>query len=173
MAKLIFDMEEVRALIEHALSCKEHTPGAHILDPGILRDGATLSPDQHGFPKTEQIDFAKVPAHLQLVKDSGVYLMSSGRPHLPGKDTHNHVVYAKGYGPDADYETVSRVSGDDFVESIDLAFAHKALLSGATSLVVDLSATRLAISSIAAPAKAPAVSDVPKRARKPAGGPER
>lgn len=38
---------------------------------------------------------------LFLVKDRGVYLMAATKEALPGDDTVNHVVYAKGLTPDS------------------------------------------------------------------------
>lgn len=62
-----------------------------------------------------------------LVKDDGIYLMSSGEPGLPGTDTANKVVYARGYEAlpptarvedrMARYDKVrDAAGGDDFAE---------------------------------------------------------
>jgi hypothetical protein len=55
---------------------------------------------------------------LELVKDSGIYLMSNDVTDLP-TGVKRPVVYAEGYTPDADYDKVrDAVGGDDFVEAL-------------------------------------------------------
>ncbi len=154
MAKITFDLEELRPLIEHAMSCKEHVPTYGMLDdPNILKDGEVVL--KGGFARHDQIDFTKIAPHLQLVKDEGIYIMSSGRPNLPGQDAPNKVVYAKGYGPDADYYKVHAVSGDDFVESLDLIPIRAALDAQAKSMVVQLTSSHMYMDFIGGPARAP------------------
>lgn len=51
---------------------------------------------------------------LLWVKDEGTYIMSNGLPRLP---IGENVVYAEGYGPDAEWEDVQDAcGGDDFAE---------------------------------------------------------
>jgi len=90
----------------------------------------------------EQIEHAKnAPNHkaayggdakaaLWFVKDSGAYLMSNGQPPLHDATEHANspmgnapakVVYAKGYGPEDDYQALREAcGGDDFVEILPL-----------------------------------------------------
>jgi hypothetical protein len=148
MTKLTFDIDTLKSIAEHARACKEHSATYDMmLDPKCWKEGTT--PDASGWPKPEQIDSAKVKPHLQLVKDHGVYLLSSGIPRLmdPRDPTGQSslVAYAKGFGIDAGYDAWSRVSGDDFVEAIDLAFVEKAIASGAKALNVHLTADKLSL----------------------------
>ena len=78
MPTLRFRMAEVEKLMNHAESCDEWFMGFE--------------------------DDLKPQPGLQLVGDSGVYLMSNGRPHLPreGEPDAHHVVYAQGINPNVD-----------------------------------------------------------------------
>ena len=80
----------------------------------------------------------KAPPSLWLVKDEGIYLMSNGKPAMPAG--HN-VVYADGYGKNADYDAVREAAGgDDFVEGlpIDEAIHPDNIPADAKWLVVEL-----------------------------------
>jgi len=89
MATLTFPIEAVRALVAHAQAATTHRAAY----------GGTAV------------------AALQFVKDSGIYLMSSGLPIAPP-------VYAKGYDPTKDGDvwdrSVDAVGGDDFCETFPL-----------------------------------------------------
>ena len=104
MAKLEFDATAVLELLEHALNAPHHTSPY----------GLTQNPGPG----------------LMLVKDAGIYLMSNREPRLPGTDTANKVVYARGYeDPDAtasesewseQYTKIrDAVGGDDFAEFLE------------------------------------------------------
>jgi hypothetical protein len=74
------------------------------------------------------------PPALQLVHDSGIYLMSNGNPNLPRPDGKEGslVIYAQGFDPDKDGEDVwhnarAEVGGDDFVQGIPMEFVLNAL----------------------------------------------
>lgn len=59
---------------------------------------------------------------LFFVHDSGVYLMSNGKPRDMSDETRSYCAYAKGCRPGIDndaYETARRlVGGDDFAETL-------------------------------------------------------
>jgi len=91
---------------------------------------------------------------LMLIKDDGVYLMSNGEPPLPGTDTVNKVVYARGY--EALPLTVSigermerydkirdAAGGDDFAELLP-ATSFTGLASGGL-VEIGLTAARMTI----------------------------
>ena len=149
MAKLNFDAAALKPLVAHALACTAHSPTyAMLTDPAYLKEGVTLAADD--WAKAEDIEYSKVPAHLQLVKDEGVYLMSSGRPRLmdpadpSGKKSL--VVYAEGMSPDDGWEAWQLLGGDDFVETIDIAFVKKAVDSAATRLIVNITSKSISLS---------------------------
>jgi len=118
---LNFKLAAVAELIAHAASCTQHSPiFADLADPTV----------KDGFKKPGDVDPKTVPARLLLVKDTGVYLMSSGTPGIPHKagGEGQHVVYAEGLGPDADYDTIrDAVGGDDFVEGLPLPTVMEAV----------------------------------------------
>lgn len=132
---LRFPAADVRKLIEHARRCDEHAPlFSHLLDPAYLKPGETM-PDS-GFMRPEQVDTSRIPAHLQLVGDRGVYLLSSGRPNMApaeGAKEAIYVVYAEGINPNVDpdyYETKRMVfGGDDGAELLALEDVEKMLAS--------------------------------------------
>ena len=115
-ARLQFDMADLRPIIEHARAAKEYRKPY----------GGKPSPS------------------LCFVKDSGIYLMSAGLPAQPdpkhsGPSTKLLVAYAKGYeddAPDSFDKCVEAVGGDDFSESLPLAWFTSALDEGATRLTL-------------------------------------
>lgn len=162
MARLVFNGAEVRRLFEHAKGSKEQSPTfGMMLDKKCHKEGVTIPKD--GYPTSDQIDYSKVPAHLQLVKDDGVYLMSSGIPRLKGDETHNHVVYAKGFGRGADWDKVrAAMGGDDFVEGLELSFWQQAIDDEATEIVLNVTANRISMSYTPGPnAKKPERRELP------------
>ena len=81
MAKLSFDIEALKPIVAHSLASVTHSPTYNMMaDPAYWREGIT--PHVGGWAKAEDLDYSKIPAHLQLAKDHGVYLLSSGTPRL-------------------------------------------------------------------------------------------
>ena len=115
--RLVFDLDFVRRLYEHTMSCKLHAP--------TFEQRAALFGDDIDKWGTPQPDEEKLcPASLKLVKDQGVYLISPGRPGLlrEGSKDHHQVCYAEGYDPDKDEDWDERsrdFSGDDFGDAVD------------------------------------------------------
>lgn len=145
MAKMRFSGEDVRVLFEHSKSCKEHAPTMEMLcDPKYLKEGERMP--EGGFARQEQIDPKKIEPHLLIVKDEGCYLISGGLPHLQGKDSRNHVVYAAGYGKEASWDKVrDALGGDDFAEGIPLSMFEKPMADSATTIWINITQTRLAV----------------------------
>lgn len=109
MSILKFPADQVRKLVDHAAAAKDHRPA-------------------YGQRKV---------AGLMLVGDQGVYLMSTGIPHLPrpGKPEVSLVVYADGINPDVDEfddwweKKRATFGGDDGADVIPLASFQRALVS--------------------------------------------
>lgn len=111
--RLRFEMVALLPLIEHCKKAKEHRA------------------PYMGKPE---------PA-LWLVKDDGIYLMSSGKPAQDRPDGTKgvRVVYARSFEPDApDCWERARfaVGGDDFVETLPLDWFTKALEQKAPYVVI-------------------------------------
>ncbi|GIM90116.1 DUF3085 domain-containing protein [Paractinoplanes toevensis] len=97
---LYFDLRLALRLAEHALDCDQHAPAFCDGDEG-----------------------KDCPGGLVWAKDWGTYLMSTGRPALPGDDgSPNLVAYAHGWAPGDDHPdaTDTPLGGDDFSEQLHL-----------------------------------------------------
>lgn len=99
------------------------------------------------------------------MKDDGIYLMSNGEPRLPGTETANKVVYARGYEavPStasmeermARYDKVrDAVGGDDFAELIPAKSFSTLEPDG--SVQIELSADKMMVSIVRPPRKSSA-----------------
>lgn len=145
---LTFKTQDLKPIVAHALASAEHTPTyAMQLDPAHWKPGVKVAPGV--WPKPADIDRAKIAAHLQLVKDTGVYLMSSGAPRLidqsvPG-GLRSVVAYADGLGLEDGWDAWQAVSGDDFVEQVDVLFIKKAIDLGASTIRITLTESSLSI----------------------------
>ncbi|OKI45724.1 DUF3085 domain-containing protein [Micromonospora sp. CB01531] len=97
---LHFDLHDTLRLAEHAAASTSHAPSF-----------------------TEHQDGITCPGALVWVHDHGVYLISSGLPHLedPNRPDSSLVVYAHGWNPDTDgHQQDLDLGGDDFVEHLHL-----------------------------------------------------
>ena len=150
---LEFNGAEVRALIEHAVSCERFTI--------TFEERAALYGEDKVFEPQTGEQHRGSPA-LTFVKDQGAYLMSNGRPGLadmgadvPGRkltereekmtksgEFRYKVAYAKGLAPHADdfswYDRArALLGGDDFAVRIEIASVEAGLrASGGATLVV-------------------------------------
>lgn len=127
LAVLKFDAREVRALVLH---CQKHPIMSvmieHMADEQCWKPGALA--DEFGWARREDVDQLKIKPYIILVKDRGVYLMAGSEVRLPGKGDSHKVVYAAGYGADADYDAVYDVAGgDDFGYPLPLSWFLAAL----------------------------------------------
>jgi len=151
MAQLTFPVDEnLRRIVEHAASNTPRPNFAQLADPALRRpeaEGKCLMQ-----MREEDVDPAKLPLSLWLVKDAGVYLMSPGTPGLLAEDPaapHRHLVaYARGCHPGQHGQQVmeDEAGGDDFVEALNLGFFQSGLQAGATAFVVEVTATHWALS---------------------------
>jgi len=128
MGRLVFDdIAAVRELYDHASKCVHHRKSYE----------------------------GEAEAGLWLVHDHGVYLMSSGIPHLEREDKpeSSKVVYARFCNPNIDgesWETARRlVGGDDFAENIPLETWMGAFFfidkKGGDKIVIDISAQSIEV----------------------------
>ena len=90
---------------------------------------------------------------LWLVKDDGIYLMSpTSEKFIAKKNDINTVVYASGYKPtkanaDTLWDKTHRVSGDDFVEFIELAPSQVRNVLKGGSISISLTETEIGVSA--------------------------
>jgi hypothetical protein len=131
MSRFVFDGAGVLDLLEHAKAAPKTTsPYGMTEDPG---------------------------PGLFLVKDDGIYVMSNGEPHLPGTESRNKVIYARGYEPlprSASVEDrmafVDKVraaaGGDDFAEFVPAKSLEKLERDGL--LEINLTSSKMTISVI-------------------------
>lgn len=97
---LYFNLGRALRLAEHAFRC-----------------------DQHSRSFSESDGGTDCPGGLVWAKDWGTYLMSTGRPALPGDDgSPNLVAYAHGWAPGDDHPHAADtpLGGDDFGEHLHL-----------------------------------------------------
>ena len=87
-----------------------------------------------------------------LVKDDGIYLMSSTTKKFAIGEQTNTVVYARGYKPtkrneNTLWDKTHAVSGDDFAEFIPLQDDQRIRILAGGDITIRLSATKLEISA--------------------------
>lgn len=118
MSKIVFkDVESIRELYEHAKRCKHFR---------------------------KDFDGKEVQA-LAFVHDDGLYLMSTGIPHLerPDKPEASKVVYAEGCDPNRNEDFWDRsrelVGGDDFAEYIPIETFDEIFRTNVVVLHIDWS----------------------------------
>jgi hypothetical protein len=101
MITLLFPLDVVAQLAEHAAAAPGHSPSFRQQEAG-----------QAGVPS------------LMWVKDDGTYLMSNGEPRLREQPSGLQVVaYADGWGSGSrqDLGRTSEIGGDDFAEYLTLS----------------------------------------------------
>lgn len=116
MTRIVFlDIEAIKELYKHVKACKHFR---------------------------KNYDGEEVQA-LSFVHDQGLYLMSTGIPHLehPDKPESSKVVYAVGCHPDEDDEwwdtSCELVGGDDFAEYIPVASFDEIFSGDPDALVIN------------------------------------
>jgi hypothetical protein len=135
MAKLIFNAEDVKRVVEHSLA----------------------APEQRNVAYRDEQPVAKA---VLLVHDQGIYLMSNGLPVDPldpKQDTTQQYfpcfcAYAKGCHPKNDEDWWERarelVGGDDFGQTLPWAEQMKAMLDrGATHIIINFGKRTMSLSA--------------------------
>jgi hypothetical protein len=148
MARLRFNAELVKRLMDHAAASKLHRASYEQAYKMLGKDWFD------GKVSAETLRDRIAPA-LHFVKDSGIYLMSNGEPSLSGAElgqgAANAVVYADGYDPKSEdcwERSRDAVGGDDFVENLDLSDLP-GMPPGARFLEVNVSPKKIAVSWVA------------------------
>lgn len=145
--KLIFkDMELLRKLVDHVKTSPDRSIGSDDLFDPKYHKGGVIKNDENGWPLQDNIDMDKVPPALFLVKDQGVYLMSSGIPNLkdPKANDENRslVLYADGLNPEKNEfddwwnKAIDIMGGDDCCISLEISFFEKALRNKADKVII-------------------------------------
>jgi hypothetical protein len=137
MAKLIFNAEDVKRVVEHSIAAPAQNPQTVDFD---IKTG-------------EAITKPVIEPSILLVHDQGVYLMSNGTPGDPAdpatdintKYWQRYCAYAKGCHPknDEDWYDTARdlVGGDDFAETLEWAKPIKeAIDKGAKQVIINFGA---------------------------------
>ena len=120
MVKLVFmPSDELTAIFEHTKNAKEWS-NPYGLMPEVVDK-----------------------MHIDFVKDQGIYIMSGNKETLEGKDTHNMVVYARGYDPktndDCWEESRYAVGGDDFCTPMEVDEEMCDRVIGGDAFVIEVS----------------------------------
>ncbi|MFZ3482178.1 DUF3085 domain-containing protein [Sphingomonas sp. 3-13AW] len=138
--------DTLRTIVHHARNSPTRRPCyAELYDPACRKDGK--EPDGATYPSQDDVDPAKIPAGLWLVKDQGVYLMSPGEPFLKNRSGDSGMVaYAFEAGPD-DYDMARAImGGDDGVDKIGLDVFEAAIKLGNPKVFIHVSDTELSVS---------------------------
>ncbi|MEN8196752.1 MAG: DUF3085 domain-containing protein [Pseudomonadota bacterium] len=99
--KLKFDKRRVEEILGISRDAKKRTPTfGQMYDPAFRKDGK--APPEGEWPSAEDVDPAKLPPGLHLIKDQGIYLTANAADLPLGEDSRRpDVVYADGFDPDA------------------------------------------------------------------------
>ena len=119
MSKLVWKVDDLRPLWEHAQAAPQHRP---TFDQMVEYDPEW----DFGEMSDEDANKAAQGPALHFVKDSGIYIMSNGLPIQEPKG--ERVAYAQGYDPtqgDVYDKCVNAVGGDDFVEVVTADFCEQ------------------------------------------------
>jgi len=142
---LLFKIEAVMPLALHAISCYERRPAEdQLYDKSLWHDpNALLMRSEMEQIDFQHIDAAKVPPALELVSDSGIYLMSNGLPVQRDSNRNECLcAFAKGYNPykDQDWKRWAvRVLGNRRVSTVvPIIWIRKAYERGDTFLRIEV-----------------------------------
>lgn len=123
MQTLRFPWSDVIKQLEHTESAPCQSPFfEHLYDPAFWKPG--VKPGEGGYVSSADVDPSKLKPALAWVKDRGSYVMSMGTPPMLAEEGNAQrvVVYADGFGPDADYDELrATCGGDDFAEQLSAA----------------------------------------------------
>lgn len=130
---LTFIVAEVKPVVEAVRTATEsRVTYGQLYDRSLHKEGK-IKKDANGFPDADNIDLAKVPKAVWLVKDHGCYLMPGTK--LPEGAERAQVAYAVECNPqrlsfDEWWDNCTRImGGDDSVEALPLDWFEKAVAS--------------------------------------------
>lgn len=148
MTSLHFDPAAVAKLVQATKSATTRRSSlADLADPALWKEGAR--PDEYGLVTSADIDTAKIGPKLWLIKDEGCYLMSNAADQVRDADGRLPCVYAKGLGPDCDYQDLREAcGGDDFCEPLPISDFEAALAGNPIEIVIELTPDTIAIKSL-------------------------
>ncbi|MEA1939011.1 MAG: DUF3085 domain-containing protein, partial [Pseudomonadota bacterium] len=143
MGYLDFDVRALGPLVNHVKAAPERLPSfPYNTDSSLLAKGATLTAEEAEIGASgAKVDGHKVPAHLILARDAGVYLMSAGYPELlveGGREPH--LVHARNLTPDGDWVTAAdaAVGHKDFAIGLPLDWFEAAIEGGLDTLTLNV-----------------------------------
>ena len=145
---LTFKVSLVRVLFEYSKASELCRPCMEDLFNPEYHLSGKLKKDKNGFPDQDNLDLAKIPKGLWLVKDHGVYLMpNSKKPLFVKEGESSHVVaYAAESDPtsaDCDYWEAGQqiMGGDDCVINLPLSMFEQPLAMLSDSDVLKIKVT--------------------------------
>jgi hypothetical protein len=142
MILLIFKNEKLRSVLkisEQATEFKSTFPEA--VEAFKFKTGKDYEP---GIDLTPY--YTQTKATLWLVKDTGVYLMTSAKIE-PMADDNSHLCYAEGFSPDdPDWfdKSAAAMGGDDFAEAFELELFKQGIRLGG-DIHIKISRTKFTI----------------------------
>lgn len=147
MAKLIFDAVALRPIVRWTLDHAPHSPTfSQQLDPQYWKPGVTIKAGE--WPKPEQLALEKLGASIHLVRDHGIYVLSSSQQRDIVDGSSSRIVYARGFDPSVDPEwweaATQAVGGDDFVEALPIEWFTPVLEDDTiTAVVIHVTNTKM------------------------------
>jgi hypothetical protein len=147
MAKLNFKNEDLQRLLSIANSTTEHRCS---WSDAIKKYERTGKKYDYSIELSDEF-YQTTTASFQLVKDEGIYLMTSAKMEIYPTD-HSHIAYAVGYDPrqgDVWEKCRQAVGGDDFVESFEITKQIVEFIEKGFSMRIDFSPNHYNIEMIA------------------------
>ncbi|MGK9452609.1 DUF3085 domain-containing protein [Acidithiobacillus caldus] len=143
---------DIEVQVQHAQSCVQHEPTYTQSQRASFHKGGKVKRDSYGDPDLSNVDKARIPPALWLVKDHGVYLMSNGLPRLLADPEHNPTqglaAYALGFCPEKNpdwYARLGSLEGDDFCDLLPLEPFTKLLRSGKRYVTLNVTESRTTV----------------------------
>jgi hypothetical protein len=149
MALLIFKNEKLRTILKISEQATEFKATfSEAVEAYKFKTGKDYEPDIDLTPY-----YTQTKATLWLVKDTGVYLMTSAKIEKMPND-NSHLCYADGFAPtDPDWydRSAAAMGGDDFVEPFEIEIFKRGIRLGG-DIHIEINPTSLSI-ELVIPAK--------------------
>ena len=149
---LRFLSADIEKQVQHAQSCVLHEPTYAQSQRSAFHKGGKVKRNMYGDPDLSNVDKARIPPALWLVKDHGIYLMSNGIPRLlvdPERNpTQGLVAYAIGFCPEKNpdwYGRLGSLEGDDFCDLLPLEPFIQSLRSGKCYATLNITESRITV----------------------------